>query len=180
MPNVGVTSIGEKLSPSWEGVAPPSLLLRTHAPIPLASPFLQLSPRSRSLCRLRPAPAANGIFPTLSLRIFPRMLGSLPRRYRRLHLPVSSPASSAFPRYQIRSASRDSPLKRLPSGDNFRGCRHSFIVTGHGAFLRRSHGSSRRDLSNCSASEVHRDVKEWDRILTCVGTGSIPERGKAS
>jgi hypothetical protein len=53
------------------------------------------------------------------------------------------------------------------------------IVTGHGVFLRRSRGSSRRDLSNCSASEVHRDVNERDRILTRVGTGSIPERGKA-
>ena len=53
-------------------------------------------------------------------------------------------------------------------------------VTGHAVFLRRSHSSSRRDLSNWSAFEVHRDVKERDRILTCVGTGSIPERGKAS
>jgi hypothetical protein len=50
------------------------------------------------------------------------------------------------------------------------------VVTGHGAFLRRFHGSSRRNLSNCSASEVHRDVNERDRILTRVGTGSIPER----
>src|ERR1019366_5254535 len=48
------------------------------------------------------------------------------------------------------------------------------IVTGHGVFLRRSHGSSRRDSSNCSASEVHRDVNERDRILVCVGTRHIP------
>ena len=54
------------------------------------------------------------------------------------------------------------------------------IVTGHVVFPRPSHGSSRRDLSNYSASEVHRDVNERDRILTRVGTGSIPERGKAS
>jgi pimeloyl-ACP methyl ester carboxylesterase len=47
-------------------------------------------------------------------------------------------------------------------------------VTGHGAFLRRSHGSSRRDLLKWPASEVHRDGRERDRIRTRVGTGGIP------
>ena len=51
-------------------------------------------------------------------------------------------------------------------------------VTGHIVFLRPSHGSARRDLSSWSASEMHRDVNGRDRILTRVGTGSIPERGK--
>jgi len=54
-------------------------------------------PRSRSLCRLLPAPAATGIIPTLSLRIFPRMLGPMPRRSHRLLMPVTSSVSSAFP-----------------------------------------------------------------------------------
>jgi hypothetical protein len=54
------------------------------------------------------------------------------------------------------------------------------VVTGHIVFLRPSHGSARRYLSNWSASEMHRDVMERDRILTRVGTGSIPERRKAS
>ena len=47
---------------------------------PSDSPLLQLLLRSRSLSRLLPAPAASGIFPTLSLRILPRMPGPLPRR----------------------------------------------------------------------------------------------------
>src|SRR6266849_3863523 len=37
-------------------------------------------PRSRSPCRLLPAPAATGSFPTLSLRIFPQMPEPIPRR----------------------------------------------------------------------------------------------------
>jgi hypothetical protein len=58
-------------------------------------------PRSWSLRRLLPAPAATGILPTLSLQICPRMPGPLPRRSHRVHLPVSSSVSSAFPRHSI-------------------------------------------------------------------------------
>ena len=64
-------------------------------------------PRSWSLRRLLPAPAATGIIPTLSLQICPRMPGPLPRRSHRVHLPVSSSVSSAFPRHS---------LGRLPVG----------------------------------------------------------------
>ena len=64
---------------------------------PYGSSILRPWPRARSLCRLLPVPAANGIFPTLSLRIFPRMPGPLARRSREVPLPVSSLASSAFP-----------------------------------------------------------------------------------
>jgi len=42
----------------------------------------------------------------------------------RLHLPVTSPATLAFPRKGSRSAYREYPLKRLLSGANFRGCSH--------------------------------------------------------
>ena len=38
LPNFGVTSIGEACSASSKGITPPSLLLRTHAPNPLALP----------------------------------------------------------------------------------------------------------------------------------------------
>jgi len=98
LPKVGVTSLGETWSASSEDIAPRSSLLWTHAPIPLALPSFGSSPRSRSLGRLLPAPAANGIFPTLSLQIFPQMPGPLPRRSHRVLLPVSSSMSSAFPK----------------------------------------------------------------------------------
>ena len=42
----------------------------------------------------------------------------------RLHLPVTSPATLAFPRKGSGSAYREYPLKRLLSGANFRGCSH--------------------------------------------------------
>jgi hypothetical protein len=52
------------------------LIRQTH----LALPSFDFSSRSRSLRRLLPAPAASGLFPTLSLRIFPVMPGPLSRR----------------------------------------------------------------------------------------------------
>ena len=94
---------------------------------PTRSPLLRPKPRPRSLCRLRPAPAAGGTFPTLSLRILPWVPGPLPRRFRGVHMPVSSSASSAFPRTLSRSASRVSPSKRFHDGSLFRDCSHSFM-----------------------------------------------------
>ena len=88
---------GDVYAVSCEDITPRSSLLRTHSPIPSGSSFLRPEPRARSLRRLLPAPAATGIFPTLSLRIFPRMLGPLPRRSHGVHIPVSSSVSSAFP-----------------------------------------------------------------------------------
>src|ERR1035441_769917 len=69
-------------------------LIRQSLLAPLAFGYW---PRARNLRRLLPAPAANGIFPTLSLRILPRMPGPLRRRYHEVHIPVSSSVSSAFP-----------------------------------------------------------------------------------
>ncbi len=88
---------GDVYAVSCKDITPRSSLLRTHSPIPFGSSFLRPQPRARSLRRLLPAPAAIGIFPTLSLRIFPRMLGPLPRRSHRVPIPVSSSVSSAFP-----------------------------------------------------------------------------------
>ena len=69
---------GETSWVSSKGVTPPSSLLLTHAPNhcpPCVSGF----PRPSGLCRLLPAPAAQWLFPTLSLPIFPHVLGPLPR-----------------------------------------------------------------------------------------------------
>ncbi len=78
------------------GVTRSALLLRAHAP--------DLAPLSRlhyarrcSLCRLLRAPAGTRSFPTLSLRILPDVPGPLPPAARGVHLPVSSPTTSAFP-----------------------------------------------------------------------------------
>ena len=86
--------------------------------------------RLRKLCRLLPAPAASGFFPTLSLRIFPVMPGPLSRRladctYLVLPLPQRpSPLENG-------SAYRNFPLKRLHSGAGFRDCSHFFMFKPH-------------------------------------------------
>ena len=74
------------------------------------------SPRSRNLCRLLPAPAAPGFFPTLFLRIRPVMPEPVPRR-------VPSSASAWFfpnvlglPKKEIWSASRFFPRTRFSAG----------------------------------------------------------------
>ena len=85
------------------------LIRQSHLPL-LAFGYW---PRTRSLRRLLPAPAANGIFPTLSLRNLPRMPGPLRRRYHGVHLPVSSSLSIGLPHEVSGSASRNSPRIRL-------------------------------------------------------------------
>mgnify|MGYP003573177986 CR=1 FL=1 len=68
------------------------------------------------LCRLLPAPAGRWPFPTLSLQVFPRMLGSRSRRgvgCSCLFLPLPHRPS---PHPANGSASRITPPKRLYSG----------------------------------------------------------------
>jgi hypothetical protein len=55
-------------------------------------------PRSWSLRRLLPAPAATGILPTLFLRILPQMPEPIPRRFAECVCLVLPQHSSAFPR----------------------------------------------------------------------------------
>ena len=80
---------------------------------PLALLSFGLLPRSRSLCRLRSALAAGGMFPTLSLRIFLQMPDPMPRRFHEVHLPVSSFVSSAFPKSREGRLPASNPRTRL-------------------------------------------------------------------
>jgi hypothetical protein len=138
-PVVGTTKCPESLClmlalpPSGRRVPPPPrtllLGLRSYGLMRQSRVALLsfgFSPRSRSLRRLLPAPAATRILPTLSLRILPQMFGPIPRRSHRVHLPVSSSMSSAFPRGklgQLPASFREHDFSR----PNFRGCRHSFM-----------------------------------------------------
>src|SRR5260370_3409919 len=120
------------LPPSGRRVPPPPrallLGLRSYGLMRqsrVALLYFGLWPRSRSLCRLLPAPAATGILPTLSLRIFPQMPGPMPRRFHRLLVPVSSSVSSAFPwaaEDWLPASTRGTTFPRK----SFRDCRHSF------------------------------------------------------
>ena len=58
------------------------------------------------------------------------MPGPLPRRFRGVHVPVSSSTSAAFPRTLSRSASRLYPSKRFHDGSLFRDCSHFFMLPG--------------------------------------------------
>ena len=78
LPDVGVTSVRETRPVSCEDVTPRSSLLWAHVPIPLTLLCFGSSPRSRSLCRLLPAPAIRGIFPTLCGESFFRCLSPYP------------------------------------------------------------------------------------------------------
>jgi hypothetical protein len=128
-PVVGTTKCPESLClmlalpPSGRRVPPPP---RTLLPVPHSYGLMRQSrvallsfgfwPRSRSLRRLLPAPAATGIFPTLSLQICPRMPGPLPRRSHRVHLPVSYLGVIGLPKTLFRSASRWYPRTRFFRG----------------------------------------------------------------
>jgi hypothetical protein len=108
------------LPPSGRRVPPPlralPLIHRSYGlmrPSPLALLSFGLLPRSRSLCRLRSAPAAGGMFPTLSLRIYLRMPDPMPRRFHEVHLPVSSFVSSAFPKSREGRLPASNPRTRL-------------------------------------------------------------------
>jgi hypothetical protein len=81
-------------------------------PLRLSSPSA-IRPRSSSLCRLRSAPAASGMFPTLSPGIFLRLPDPMPRRSHEVHLPVSSFVSSAFPRSRVSRLPASNPRTRL-------------------------------------------------------------------
>ena len=101
---------------AWVDVAPPSPLLRTHAPdhIPLAA--YDHGSRSASLRRLRPAPAGKWPFPTLSLQVLLWMPGPMPRRVFEVHLPVTSLDDIGLPQQGIGRLSRENPLSDFRAG----------------------------------------------------------------
>jgi hypothetical protein len=148
---------------------------------PTRSPLLRPKPRSRSLCRLRPAPAAGGTFPTLSLRILPGVPGPLSRRSRGVPLPVSSSTSSAFPRTLSRSASRVNPSKRFHDGSPFRDCSHfvmfrpsgllaSQIVPTAATYRRRAAEAFTSELNMLRCLRMHRICLPPAQAIGGVGT----------
>jgi hypothetical protein len=70
-------------------------------------------PRSWSLCKLLPAPAATGILPTLSLRILPQMPGPVPRQVLQSAFTCFFLCVIGLPRVGIGSASCFVPRTRL-------------------------------------------------------------------
>ena len=107
LPDVGVTSIRETCTASSEDITPRSSLLRTHAPIPCSSPLLRLLASFEKSSQVAISPCCYRDSPdVISANLSPDAW-SPTRRSHRVHLPVSSSVSSAFPRHS---------LGRLPVG----------------------------------------------------------------
>jgi hypothetical protein len=62
-PNLGVTSVGETLAVSWESITPPSLLVRTHAPIPTRSSLLRFMAYCEKSLQVATSPCCQWDFP---------------------------------------------------------------------------------------------------------------------
>lgn len=102
MPGNSVTRVRVASSTTSKGITPSSSLIRAHAPNQLPPPdscgFVYPHFFPAVLAGCCEPPAGNRFFPTLSPQFFPQMPGPQPRRSHRVHLPVSSSVSSAFPR----------------------------------------------------------------------------------
>ena len=112
--------------------SPPRTLLLVHRFYRLirqsssGSPLLRLFTSFEESPQVATSPCCQRVLPDVILKIFPEMLDPVPRRSHRLHLPVSSSVSAAFPTKR---------LGRLPasfreydfSRGEFRGCRYSFM-----------------------------------------------------
>jgi hypothetical protein len=111
------------LPPSGRRVpAPPRTLLlglrsyRLMRQSRVALPYFGLWPRSWSLRRLLPAPAATGILPTLSLRILPQMPSPVPRQVPQSAFTCFLLCVIGLPQMEIGSASCFVPRTRFFAG----------------------------------------------------------------
>jgi hypothetical protein len=120
LPVTSVTHDRVASSTTSKGVTPSSSLLRAHAPNQFPPPEFvhpHLSPEVLAGC-CEP-PAGNRFFPTLSLPVFPRMLEPLIPSGGRVHMPVTSPTSSAFPKSRQWVGFPESPRKETSCGGCF-------------------------------------------------------------
>ena len=91
----------------------------------------RIQSRASGLCRLPSAPAGNSIFPTLSPRIFPHVLGPLPRLLLWCMYPFLPTRQRPSQRYDPIGAGAFAPTaytRTAISVRNFlRGCSHSLM-----------------------------------------------------
>ena len=97
LPDVGVTFVRETYLASCGDITPRSSLLRAHVPIPCGSPLLRFFTSFEESLQVATSPCCHQDLLDVILRVFPCLPGPLPRRSHRVHAPVTSPMSSAFP-----------------------------------------------------------------------------------
>jgi hypothetical protein len=95
---LALPSSGSRVTDSSEDITPRSSLLRTHSPVPSSSPLLWFVASFAESLQVATSLCCSWDFPDVIPQFFPQMPGPQPRRSHRVHLPVSSSASSAFPR----------------------------------------------------------------------------------
>jgi hypothetical protein len=98
LPDFGVTSVRETCTVSSEDITPRSSLLQTHSPIPSSSPLLWFVASFEESLQIAASLCCSWDLPDVIPQFFPQMRGPQSRRSHRVHLPVSSSMSSAFPR----------------------------------------------------------------------------------
>ena len=124
LPDQGVTSPGV-MSMHYVGGHYPSFIAPMDS-CDRPKPSCRLwFPWSAGLCRLLPAPAGGWPFPTLSPRIFPRMLGPIPRWSPGARTRFF-PRDIGLPHIGTESAHLQFPHSDFRTGD-FRGCSHSLM-----------------------------------------------------
>jgi hypothetical protein len=98
LPNSGVTSVGETWTVSWEGVTPPSSLVLAHASLPLGSLLLRFLASFGESLQVVTSPCCPRQLPDVISENLSLDAGSPTPAVHRVLSPVSSTASSAFPR----------------------------------------------------------------------------------
>jgi hypothetical protein len=104
LPNFGVTSIGETFPISSEGVTPLSSLLRAHVPLPLGSLLLRFLASFEESLQLVLSPCCPRELPDVISENLSLDAGSVPRRFHRVRLPVSSSVVIGLPQRRLGSA----------------------------------------------------------------------------
>jgi len=123
---LGVTRGVEMSRISSEGVAPPSSLIRTHAP-DQNPPYRFRSPYTEGLCRLLSAPAGRWPFPTLSPQSVSRRLDPYPAAFLATLSVWTRSQDTGLAPVLTSSARENLPAMQLQQGGAFRGCSHSLM-----------------------------------------------------
>ncbi len=134
MPASGVTSGGEISSTSSEGVAPPSSLIRTHAPDQIPPADFRFSLFGRSL-QVAVSPCWKMALPDVISTICAKSLGPVPRRVPVISIRLGRLAYALA--FQIAGhrplpradglGTRNNPCNATSTGWSFRGCSHSLM-----------------------------------------------------
>jgi hypothetical protein len=121
----GVTSLVVISWTTSAGITPPSSLLRTHAPI-LHPPRASVVPSNTRSLQVAVSPCWEEDLPDVTLRIFPYVLGPLPRPLLRCMYPLFPARQRPSPR-EDKVGAQPRSVQRLQYGALLRGCSHSIM-----------------------------------------------------